>query len=99
MTAPVTQRSLTLKGWGLLLLLALIWGGSFTANHAALVQMPVATVVAFRVTGAAIVLWAYIAIARLPVPKTWAFARSAGTARAAGAPPGDGGGATGGPSV
>ena len=77
MTAPVTQRSLTLKGWSLLLLLALIWGGSFTANHAALVQMPVATVVAFRVTGAAIVLWAYIAIARLPVPKTWAFARSA----------------------
>jgi len=77
MTAPIAQRHLTLKGWGLLLLLALIWGGSFTANHAALAQMPVASVVAFRVSGAALVLWAYIALARLPVPKTWAFARSA----------------------
>lgn len=77
MSTPVPQRHLTLKGWALLLLLALIWGGSFTANHAALAQMPVATVVAFRVTGAALVLWAYIALARLPVPKTWAFARNA----------------------
>ncbi|MEI6797623.1 MAG: DMT family transporter [Pseudomonadota bacterium] len=77
MTAPIAQRHLTMKGWGLLLLLALIWGGSFTANHAALAQMPVASVVAFRVSGAALVLWAYIALARLPVPKTWAFARSA----------------------
>ncbi len=77
MTMPIPQRHLTLKGWGLLLLLALIWGGSFTANHAALAQMPVASVVAFRVGGAAVVLWAYIALARLPVPKTWAFARSA----------------------
>ncbi len=77
MSTPVPQRHLTLKGWGLLLLLALIWGGSFTANHAALAQMPVATVVAFRVAAAALVLWAYIGLTRLPVPKTWAFARSA----------------------
>ena len=77
MPTPIPQRHLSLKGWSLLLMLALIWGGSFTANHAALAQMPVATVVAFRVAGAALVLWAYIGLARLPVPKTWAFARSA----------------------
>ena len=77
MPTPIPQRHLSLKGWSLLLMLALIWGGSFTANHAALAQMPVATVVAFRVAGAAMVLWAYIGLARLPVPKTWAFARSA----------------------
>jgi len=51
-------------------LLGLIWGGSFTANHAALAEVPVFTTVAFRVTGAALCLWAAIAILRLPVPKS-----------------------------
>ena len=77
MTNAIPQRHLSLKGWGLLILLALIWGGSFTANHAALAEFPVPTVVAARVTGAALVLWAYIALARLPVPVTWGFARTA----------------------
>lgn len=73
MNQPITQRRLSLKGWGLLFLLALIWGGSFTANHAALAEVPVATTVAARVTGAALVLWAYIAALGLPVPKTPRF--------------------------
>ncbi len=77
MTATIPQRRLTLQSWSLLLLLALIWGGSFTANHTALAQMPVATVVAFRVSVAAAVLWAYIAATALPVPKSWRFARNA----------------------
>ena len=77
MSTPVPQRRLSLKSWGLLLLLALIWGGSFTANHTALAQMPVATVVAFRVSVAAAVLWAYVWATGLPVPKGWRFARSA----------------------
>jgi drug/metabolite transporter (DMT)-like permease len=77
MTNAIPQRHLSLKGWGLLILLALIWGGSFTANHVALAEMPVASVVAARVTGAALVLWAYIALARLPVPFSWRFARAA----------------------
>ncbi|WP_265332509.1 DMT family transporter [Stagnihabitans tardus] len=50
-------------------LLALIWGGSFTANHAALSALPVMTTVALRVSGAALALWAWIAVARLPVPQ------------------------------
>lgn len=77
MKPAIAQRQLSLKGWSLLLLLAVIWGGSFSANHAALAQMPVAFVVAFRVSVAAILLWAYIAATGLPVPVTWAFARSA----------------------
>ncbi|OZA15904.1 MAG: hypothetical protein B7Y02_03545, partial [Rhodobacterales bacterium 17-64-5] len=70
----IPQRQLSLGSWSLLVLLALIWGGSFTANHAALTQMPWPSVVAVRVTGAALVLWAYVALARLPVPATWRFA-------------------------
>lgn len=59
------------------MLLALIWGGSFTANHTALAQMPVASVVAFRVSVAAAVLWAYVLGAGLTVPRGWRFARDA----------------------
>ncbi len=78
LNSPImAQRRLSLKGWGLLILLALIWGGSFTANHLALVQMPVATTVAFRVSVAAALLWVYIAATGLPVPKGWRFARDA----------------------
>ena len=77
MTAAIAQRSLTAKSWSLLLLLALIWGGSFTANHLALADWPVASVVAFRVSFAAAVLWAYVRAAGLPVPKGWRFRRDA----------------------
>ena len=77
MNIPVPQRRLTLTNWGLLFLLALIWGGSFTANHVALAQWPVASVVAFRVSLAAAVLWAYIAATGLAVPKGWRFRRDA----------------------
>ena len=73
----IVQTRLTLKSWSLLLLLALIWGGSFAANHAALTQLPVATVVAFRVSVAAAALWAYIVATRLPVPQGWRFRRCA----------------------
>lgn len=77
MSTPVTQTRLSLKSWLLLLLLALIWGGSFTANHAALAELPVTLVVAGRTSIAALALWAYIAATGLPVPRGWRFARDA----------------------
>ena len=40
------QARLSPRTWGLMALLALIWGGSFTANHAALSALPVTTTVA-----------------------------------------------------
>lgn len=72
MTA-IPQKRLTPRAWGLMALLALIWGGSFTANHAALAFVPVATTVVVRVGGAALALWLYILLARLPVPKDRGF--------------------------
>jgi drug/metabolite transporter (DMT)-like permease len=65
---PTPQKRLSLRSYGLMVLLALIWGGSFTANHAALAHVPVTTTVAIRVAGAALALWIYILVARLPVP-------------------------------
>ena len=62
------QRSLSLTAWTLLGLLALIWGASFISNRAAIAEVPVLTTVAFRVTGASLALWTYIALRKLPVP-------------------------------
>ena len=69
MTNAVTQQHLTPRAWGLLLLLALIWGGSFLSNRAALAEVGVLTTVAFRVGGAALALWLYVLWRGLPVPR------------------------------
>ena len=72
-----TQRGISLQAWAYLLLLALIWGGSFLSNRAALGELGVLSIVAFRVGGAALALWAYIALRRLPVPAAgWAWFRT-----------------------
>jgi drug/metabolite transporter (DMT)-like permease len=63
------QTRISRASWLTMALLALIWGGSFLSIRVALEQVPVLTVVAFRVALAAIVLWAYVLIRGLPVPK------------------------------
>lgn len=70
---PVAQKRLSPRAWGLLGLLALIWGGSFTANHAALAEVPVAATVAARVGGAAAALWLWIGFRGLPLPRGRGF--------------------------
>ncbi|MFN0115751.1 MAG: DMT family transporter [Paracoccaceae bacterium] len=67
---PAPQLRLTAPAWGLILLLALIWGGSFLSNRAALAEVGVLTTVAFRVSGASVVLWLYVLVRGLPVPLT-----------------------------
>ena len=64
----IAQRTLSLTAWSLLILLAIIWGGSYLSNRVALEEVPVFTTVAFRVTGAAAALWLYVMIRRLAVP-------------------------------
>ena len=71
MSSSPSQKSITPATWGLMLLLALIWGGSFTANRAALTEVGVLTTVAVRVSGAALALWLWIALRGLPVPRGW----------------------------
>ncbi|MGL5008661.1 MAG: EamA family transporter, partial [Paracoccaceae bacterium] len=66
----VVQRHISLTAWALIALLAVIWGGSYLSNRVALEQVPVFTTVAIRVTGAALALWTYVALRRLPVPLT-----------------------------
>ena len=64
----ITQKSLSASAWAELFLLGLIWGGVFLANRLALNEIGVLSLVAHRVVGAALVLWAVVLIRRLPVP-------------------------------
>ena len=64
----------TARAWAELGLLALIWGGSFLAIRVALDELPFVSSVAWRVAPAALVLWAWVLLRGLPVPRdagTW----------------------------
>lgn len=69
MTQKPTPLRIPPVGWLLMAGLALIWGGSFVANRQALTALPVLTIVAVRVAGAAVALWLWIALRGLPVPR------------------------------
>ena len=62
-------RSIPTRTWIELALLGLIWGGSFLAIRLALNEVGFVTSVAHRVFWAALILWGYVAVAGLPVPR------------------------------
>ena len=55
--------------WAELFLLALIWGGSFLSIRVALDELGPLTVVAHRVVWATLLLWAYVMLRGLAVPR------------------------------
>jgi drug/metabolite transporter (DMT)-like permease len=61
----VQQRPMTSREWGLLLLLSLVWGGSFFFVGVAVKELPPLTIVAARVTIAASLLWLTAPLTRL----------------------------------
>ncbi len=63
------QKSLSPRAWAELLLLATIWGGSFLCNRVALAEIGVFTLVALRVTGGMVAMWAYVLARGLAVPR------------------------------
>jgi len=63
------QITIPARVWGEILLLSLLWGGSFLAISFALREVGVFTIVAIRVLGAALVLWAYVFIRGLELPR------------------------------
>lgn len=72
----ITQHTLTTRTWAELFVLGLIWGCSFLAIRLALDEVPFVTVVAHRVFWAAVILWAYVALRRLPIPRDWRIWRA-----------------------
>lgn len=59
------------RAWIELILLAMIWGGSFFSIAIALREMGPVTAVLHRVGWAAVLLWVIVAVLRLPVPRAW----------------------------
>ncbi|SHE71566.1 EamA-like transporter family protein [Litoreibacter ascidiaceicola] len=64
------QKTMSGQAWVEMALLAVIWGGSFLSIRLALNEIPVMTAVAHRVFWAMLVLWAYILLRKLPVPRS-----------------------------
>ncbi len=65
------QKSISRRAWAELLLLSLIWGGSFLSVAVILREIPVFWAVAGRVAGAAGVLWLYVLWRGLAFPRGW----------------------------
>ncbi|HRE21879.1 MAG TPA: DMT family transporter [Rhabdaerophilum sp.] len=66
--APVGARAMTGAEWGMLGLLSLFWGGSFLFNGIAVREVPVFTIVAFRVLLGAAALHVMLRVAGIPLP-------------------------------
>ena len=63
------QKSLSGRAWAEMLVLALIWGGSFLSIRIALDEISPLMSVAHRVTWAMLVLWVVVAVMRIPLPR------------------------------
>jgi drug/metabolite transporter (DMT)-like permease len=66
--APV-QKIISSRAWIELLILSLIWGASFLSIRIALNEIGPLTAVAHRTGWAMLILWAYVIVRRLDVPK------------------------------
>ncbi len=66
----MTQTSLSARAWAELILLGLIWGGSFLAIRTALDEIDPLTSVLHRTGIAALVLWPFVILSGTPLPKT-----------------------------
>ena len=64
------NQSMTTKDWVMLLLLSLLWGGSFFFISLAVAELPPLTIVLLRVGIAAIALWAILLISGYEIPKS-----------------------------
>ena len=64
-----TSKTMTALEWAMLLLLALVWGGSFFFVGVAVKQLPPLTIVALRVALAAAILWLAAPALGVAMPK------------------------------
>ncbi|MEX3015258.1 DMT family transporter [Gymnodinialimonas hymeniacidonis] len=65
----MNQTSVSTHAWILMAALGAIWGASFLAIKVGLEELPFLTLVAHRVFWACLILWAYVLIRGLPIPR------------------------------
>lgn len=68
MPSPSTMRQMSTSVWGMLLLLSLLWGGSFLFIGVAVKEVPVFSIVACRVALAALALHLVLRLSGTPMP-------------------------------
>lgn len=71
---PAINRSMTATEWGLLILLCLVWGGSYFYIGVAVKALPPFTIVAFRVSVGAALLYLIVRVSGQRMPRdgtTW----------------------------
>ncbi len=66
MTQP--QKTISGPAWITLIILSVIWGGSFLSVRVALDEIGPLTAVAHRTGWAMVILWAYVILKRIPIP-------------------------------
>lgn len=64
------QPGMTAGEWGLLVLLSVLWGGSFFFSKVIVQELPPLTLVLARFAIASGALWAYLRASRTPVPRS-----------------------------
>lgn len=64
------QKSMSGAAWGQLMLLSLIWGGSFLSTRIVLDEIGPLTTVMHRCLWAMVTLWLVVLVLRLPVPRS-----------------------------
>lgn len=65
------NKVMSLREWGLLIALSILWGGSFFFNGIAVKELPPFTLVMLRVGLAALVLLALVRLLGLYMPREW----------------------------
>lgn len=63
------QKTMGASDWALLIILSVVWGGSFLFVGVAVKELPPLTIVALRVVMAAIALRLVLAVLRMPMPR------------------------------
>ena len=63
------QKTISPRAWAELILLAVIWGGSFLSTRLTLNEIPVVTTVLHRCGWAMLILWGVVLLRRLPIPR------------------------------
>lgn len=65
----MNERRISAESWGLMAVLATLWGASFLSIRIALDEIPPLTAMAHRVGWATLVLWIYVLARRMPLPR------------------------------
>ena len=75
MSSAAINRTMSTPEWGMLIVLSILWGGSFFFVGVAVKALPPFTIVVMRVALAAAALWAALGAMRIAMPadrRTWA---------------------------